>query len=192
MQRAIGAALGLLLLLAGPLPAAAQFVGENLLVSMPQGFKLGYQASRNGLDLQEWVPDGETVQDWTEMVTVQIFRGRGDLDPAQALGGIQKGWLQACPGSQPAPVGTGQVDGYPAAGMVLRCPRTAQAGQPESTAFRAIRGRDSFYVVQRAVRALPDGATLEQMQRYLAGVSLCDSRSATAPCPKLDKDGLRR
>jgi hypothetical protein len=163
----------------------AQFQGENLLVSMPPGFKAGFQNSRDGVTIQEWVPQGETVHNWSEMVTVQLFRNRPDLEPRTMLDGIQRGWLKACAGSVPAPIVAGRTDGYDAATMVLRCPLNGETGKPETTVFRAIRGRDSFYMVQRAVRSVPDAGRLAGMESYLAGVSVCDTRSARSPCPDL-------
>jgi hypothetical protein len=167
--------------------ANAQFQGENLLVSPPPGFMVGFQDSRNGVSIQEWVPDGETVQNWSEMVTVQLFQNRRDLDPRIMLDTIQRGWLKACPNSAAAPIVTGKANGYDTATVVLRCPLNGETGKPETTAFRAIRGRDSFYMIQRAVRSVPDAGRLERMEGYLGGVSVCDTRSAQSPCPNLDR-----
>ena len=63
--------------------ALAQLKNENLLELMPAGFKVGFQTSHDGMNMQEWVPEGETVDNWSEMVTTQIFLGRKDLDTAQ-------------------------------------------------------------------------------------------------------------
>src|SRR5262249_18699407 len=152
--------------------------GENLLVSPPVGFKVGFQDSRSGVTIQEWVPQGETVQNWSEMVTVQMFRNRPDLEPRAMLDTIQRGWLKACNGSAPAPIVGGRTNGYGPALMVLRWPPNPGTGKPETTAFRAIRGRDSFYVVQRAVRSVPDSSWLQRMESYVASVGVCDTRSS--------------
>ncbi len=178
--------LGLLMPLFGSaLPAGAQLQDENLLVSLPQGFKVGTNQSRAGLIMQEWVPAGETVQNWTEMVTVQIFQKRPDIDPAQFLGLMEKQWAGACKGSSATPVSVSKVNGYTAATILLRCPLLAQTGKPETTMFRAIKGNDSFYLVQRAVRSVPDEARLQQVRQYLETVSLCDTRRPAHACPKL-------
>jgi hypothetical protein len=166
-------------------PSQAQFKGENLLVTMPPGFKVGHQGSRDGLNMQEWVPEKETVENWSEIVTVQVFLGRRDLDPAQVLQRIQQQWLQACKGSPSAPIAAGTTNGYPTTTVLLHCPLLASTGKPETTMFLAIKGRDSFYMVQRAVRATATPEQVEKMKRYLDAVSVCDSRSATSPCPVL-------
>lgn len=185
MTRAMRAAAAFCLAVALATPSLAQFKGENLLVTMPPGFKVGHQGSRDGLNMQEWVPEKETVENWSELVTVQVFMGRRDLDPGQVLQRIQRQWLQACKGSPSTPIAAGVTNGYPAATMLLRCPLLASAGKPETTVFRAIKGRDSFYMVQRAVRAAAAPEQVERMKQYLDSVSVCDSRSTTSPCPVL-------
>lgn len=163
-------------------PARAQLQDENLLVVMPEGFKVGYSASRNGVDMQEWVPSAETVQDWTEMVTVQLFRNRPDIDPGRYQAEMSKLWTRACPGSAVGQVVTGSANGYPSASLSLQCPLLASTGKPEMAMIKAIKGRDSFYVVQRAVRSVPAAAQVDQMKRYLDRVSVCDTRLADRPC----------
>jgi len=172
-----------LCLVAGP--SQGQLKGENLLVDMPPGFKVGYQDSRNGVKLAEWIPVSETVQNWSEMVTVQIFSKRSDLDPAQFLHKIEEQWLTACKGSAPVPTVTGKANGYVVSMVLLRCPLLPSTGKPETTMFRAIKGNESFYLVQRAVRSLPSQDQLERIKQYLGSANVCDAGSPAHPCPVL-------
>jgi hypothetical protein len=57
---------------------------------MPQGFKIGFQDKKGNVQISEMVPSSETVSDWTEMVTVQIFFGH-KTTPAQFKDRIAKG-----------------------------------------------------------------------------------------------------
>jgi len=174
--------LGLALLLCFGTAASAQLKNENLLVGLPHGFKVGFSEQRNGMNMQEWVPSNETVQNWTEMVTVQVFLNRTDLEPVKFLTTLQQQWAGACKGSNATPAATSRVNGYLSASMLLRCPLLTSTGKPETTMVKTIKGNDSFYVVQRAVRALPTSAQLEQTKKYLDGVSLCDTRLPAHPC----------
>jgi hypothetical protein len=177
-----GAAIAFASLLGLGATAHAQLKNENLLVAMPQGFKVGFNDSRNGMNMQEWVPVNETVQNWSEMVTVQVFLNRRDLDPAQFLATMEKRWAGACQGSTATPAVTGRTNGYASATTLLRCPLLASSGKPETTMIKAIKGNDSFYLVQRAVRGVPTSAQLERTKQYLDGVSVCDTRLPTHPC----------
>ena len=58
-----------------------------------------------------------------------------------------------------------------------------QTGKPETAIFKAIKGADSFYSVQRAVRALPNAEQTVRLTQYLAEVSVCDTRTPAHPCP---------
>jgi hypothetical protein len=163
--------------------AHAQLKDEILLVTIPQGFKLGFKDSKNGLIMQEFVPASETVENWTEMVTVQVFLSQKNLEPSQFFVLMQKQWAGACKGSSATPVATGKVNGYDAASILLRCPLLASTGKPETTILKAIKGNDSFYVVQRAVRSVPTPERLETMKKYIESVSVCDSRLPARACP---------
>ena len=177
------AGLVLLICLTGSaLQAQQPLRNENLLVGMPQGFKVGFSDSRNGMNMQEWVRAGETVQNWTEMVTIQIFLGRRDLQPTQFLSSMQKRGSDACKDRTGTSIATGKVNGYESSSILLRCPLLASTGNPETTMVKAIKGNDSFYVVQRAVRAAPTSERLETIKEYVERVSVCDSRLPSRPC----------
>ena len=172
-----------LCLVAGP--SLGQLKGENLLVSMPPGFKVGYEDSRDGVKLAEWIPVSETVQNWSEMVTVQIFYRRTDLDPALFLAKIEAQWLTSCKGSTQVPTVTGKANGYVVSTVLLSCPLLPSTGKPETTMFRAIKGNQDLYLVQRAVRSLPAQDQLERIKQYLGSANVCEAGSSAHPCPAL-------
>jgi len=169
---------------AGSVLAQSTISAENLLVSPPKDFKLGYRSDRIG-SLTEWVPSTETVDDWTQMLTVQVFRG-AKVDAAGFLQGVGKRYMDACPGTTAKGIFTGQVNGYVVSMLVLKCPKNPGTGKPETTAFRVIKGKDALYSVQRAWRSLPSDEELGSVMQALAKVTVCDTRSAEHPCPTLD------
>jgi hypothetical protein len=65
--------------------AAAQLQNENLLVTVPDGFKIDFQQKNKEMLISEMVPGAESVNDWTQMVTVQIFFGL-----KSGAGGVQE------------------------------------------------------------------------------------------------------
>lgn len=158
---------------------------ENLILAQPAGFKVGYQSNRDDSAISEWIPEGQSVGSWTEMLTVQVYRGV-KVDAATFLQGIGKKWSDACPGSGGKGIFTGQTNGYAVSMLVLRCPKNSATGKPETTAFRVIKGNDALYSVQRAFRSDPSDAELDDVMHYLAKVSVCDTRAPEHPCPSLD------
>jgi hypothetical protein len=182
MRKALNAAALLVLALAWPV-AAADLVNENILVAMPPGYKVDFQNKNQNEMISEMVPSNETVNNWTEMVTVQIFNNL-KVTPDQFRARMQKLWSNSCAGSRFNDVGKGVENGYPTLVWMQTCPRNASTGKPEITWFKALQGNDSFYVVQKAFKFKPSEEQVAQSMQYLKSASLCDSRISDRACPK--------
>jgi hypothetical protein len=162
--------------------AARAIEGEVLLVTVPKGYKIGYEKKAGNQIMTEMVPQAETVKDWTEMVTVQIFLNMRDVTPAQYRARIENLWGQACAGSEFSKVKEGADGGYPTLTWLQKCPMNNATGKPELTWMKAIQGRDSFYLVQKAYKFEPSAAQKTEWGAYLDGVHVCDTRRADRPC----------
>jgi hypothetical protein len=158
---------------------------ENLLFSPPKEFKIGFQSSHDSRMITEWVPAGETVEDWTEILTVQIYRG-ATVDSQTFLQGVETRYMNDCPGTTGKGPFTGHVNGYVVTMLVLKCPKNPATGKPESTVFRVIKGMDALYSVQHAWRAVPSDQALDDTMHAFAKVIVCDTRGQSHPCPSLD------
>jgi hypothetical protein len=180
------AGLALLVLLLLLRAASAQLAGENLLVAMPPGYKIGYRVERGNMVMNEMVPAGQTVDDWSEMVTVQIFHGL-KAPPEKFRDALQQRWIAACPGGSGANVLSGSENGYPVLVWLLDCPKNPQSGKPEITWFKAIAGNDSFYLVQKAFKFKPDKQQVDRWMAYLKSIAVCDKRIAARACPQTGK-----
>ncbi len=173
---------GFFLFLSGA--ALADLVNENLLVGVPSGYKIDHNAKSAKGVITEMVPQAQSVNDWTEMVTVQIFFELKQA-PAVFKNNIAQLWKKACPDSAARDVWQGKENGYPAELFLLACPSNPQTGKPEITWFKAIQGDDSFYVVQKASKFMPANEEITPWMDYLNKVSACDSRRVDRPCPKV-------
>jgi hypothetical protein len=158
---------------------------ETLLFSPPKNFKIGFKSSHDNRLMTEWVPVAETVDDWTQMLTVQIYRG-ATVDSATFLQGVGKRYMDACPGTTAKGIFTGQVNGYVASMLLLKCPKNPSTGKPETTAFRVIKGNDALYSVQRAWRVVPSDQDVDDVMHALAKVTVCDTRAPEHACPAFD------
>src|SRR5690348_15133178 len=155
---------------------AFAFEGENLLVTMPQGYKVGFQQKKANAQITEMVPSGETVEAWTEMVTVQVFNGLKGVTPDQLRDRMVKLWSASCADAIAGPPTRAVENGYPIAFWMMTCPLNKQSGKPETTWFKAIQGNDSFYVVQKAFKFDPSQDQIVQWTLYLKKVAVCDTR----------------
>ncbi len=164
--------------------AGAGLENENLLVTAPAGYKVGFETKKPNMLMTEFVPDKETVEDWSEMVTVQVFFGL-KTTPQQFMANMDKLWRSGCPAATEAhTVAEATENGYPTLVWLLDCPKNPKSGKPEITWFKAVKGNDSLYLVQKAFKFMPDKDQITRWMGYLKNVSVCDSRLAERACPK--------
>jgi hypothetical protein len=160
--------------------AKGQTPTELFLIRFPDGFKLGYTRAA----MSEWVPAGESVDGWSEMITVQIFHVSPGLSQETFLQKLDEGWMKACPQTPKRSIVTGSTNGYAVSMQLLSCPLNATTGKPETTAFRIIRGASDLFLVQRAFRSVPTPEQLAAAMQFLGTVSLCDTHMPGHPCPE--------
>jgi hypothetical protein len=164
-------------------PAGSGLENENLLVEVPARFKIDHEAEQNNMIISEMVPQNESVNDWTTLVTVQIFLGMTDTSPQQYQQTLTESWFSACPDSGSFPVADGAENGYNFVLWQLFCPLNPSTQKVEYTFLKAIQGNDSFYLVQVAFRYEPTEEDITQWMNYLRDVQVCDSRILERACP---------
>src|SRR5262249_60062425 len=131
-----------------PLDARAQArrvfpQGENLLLSIPDDWRLGHHAERDKVRVQEFVHSSQTVQAWTRLVTVQVHDLPHSADTfVNAMTAIYK---RRCPKTEVQPYAQKEVDGLTARRIFLRVPECASG--VESNPVLVIPGRASLYVM---------------------------------------------
>ncbi len=165
----------------------AQLTDENLTHGLPTGYKIDFQTKQGNMAITEMVPQAESVKNWTEMMTTQTFLGLKTATPDSFQAYMQKTWADTCKGAGFAPVTKGEENGYPFAVWVQSCPLNVATGKPEHTFFKAIKGNDSFYVLQRAFKYSPTKDQVTQAMLVLREAKVCDSRLPDRPCMKVDK-----
>lgn len=166
-------------------PAFADLVGENLLVVLPPGYKIDFQQKNARLIHTEMVPVAQSVKDWSEMLTVQVFLGQKRTPESFKLQ-LGQLWTANCADSRAADIWRGEENGYSALIWLLACPLNKATGKPEITWFKGIQGNDSFYLVQKAYKFMPTPEQNTPWMQYLTKVSVCDSRLPDRACPKVD------
>jgi hypothetical protein len=165
--------------------------GETLVQAMPDGYRVGSHQQNDGMTLQEMVPAAESVDNWSKMITTQVFPGKGNWLPSEFLIGFGRRFGAVCPGMTHSNVMVGASNGYMTGLVMLRCPVNGLTGKPETIVARAIQGKDSFYLVQIAYRYLPTQADSRFTESYLRSIIVCDTRSNDHACPDLTGRGVR-
>lgn len=182
---AIGPVVLALALCAPPAWSAGTFQAENLLVAIPSGFQIGKQGEQGPMIGAEYVPQGETVSEWSRMVTVEVFRNLKGFDPNEFAEGMRRSWLAECTGSEVNKIKDGQEYGYPFSLWLFSCPRNSRTGKPENMFAKFIGGNDALYSIQYAYRAELTKEIIPPTMTYLGGVRVCDTRLRDRQCPSV-------
>lgn len=155
---------------------------ENLLQTLPDGYQIGFQDRKAGAQITEMVPKAETVENWTEMLTTQVFFGL-KVAPRQFKASMDEALQASCPGAESGEGVQDQENGYPILVWLQACPLNPATGKPEYTLHKAIQGNDSFYIVQKAFKYAPSEQEVTRWLKYLRGVNVCDTRLPASACP---------
>ena len=169
-----------------PISAHAQqkpaLKNENLLVGMPAGYKVAYQTRVKNMKLTEMIPKTQSLKNWSEMVTVQIFLNDKKLSPEDFFNSMRANHAKACKRSRATLIRKGIENGYAFSFFFLVCPLNAKTKKPEYTWVKTIRGNDSFYVVQKAWKKAPGKSSIVKWTKYPRRASACDTRLSDRKC----------
>ena len=158
-----------LALLAISVPAAA----DELVSPGLHGFIVGFEAANEQQSIREEVPAGESVQDWTRMVTTQRFAGAATrLTPSDFLGVMARNLAAACPGASASPAVAGSLSGNATARFRADCPLLAQTGKPETFFMLVVSDGEDLHVKQVAFRRDPTAADVQWADGVLASVTI--------------------
>ncbi|OUS18768.1 hypothetical protein A9Q97_00310 [Rhodospirillales bacterium 47_12_T64] len=146
----------------------------------------------------EWLPPGQTVNNWTDMITVQVFPGWAGGDVLNFLDELSEIYSKNCEVSGATPPLKDQVNGFPTGFRLINCTRDFTRNTGEVALFRATVGSNALYLIQHVFR-VPEfeiGAqpvTNEAMKTAFEGIRTgwaCNLHSQNQPCPENWKSTL--
>jgi hypothetical protein len=147
------------------------------------GFIEGHRVERPHGMIVEWVPEGETVQNWTRIVTVQRFgEAATRLRPRDVIGNMARDLPVSCPGGVAGAVETMRVSGRQAARFRADCAHNPGTGLPESLFALAIAGERDMHMFQVAFRHVPSAEEVRWAEALLASAVLCREQSREPVC----------
>lgn len=163
--------------------------GEKLLAAIPAGYEAAHSQKTDQGEIHEFIPKGETVEEWSEMITIQLFSAQNDHSTFYS--NVESLVKQACRSGMTRVVASAKENGYPVQVFHLLCPTNLRNNLGEVTFIKTLEGNDKFYVVQKAWRTekyeleeLPiSEEEIVKWTEYLRSVSVCDSRIENRKCP---------
>jgi hypothetical protein len=174
----------------GPAPASSTVIspvfGQLVRISMPAGFVAIRENTEDAFYIREAVPNGETANAWTQMITITGSKGMASVanfSPQKLTASVAFGFKKACPESfalkDLGETKFGDQDAYLA---VASCGEVASSADRhgETALIVAVKGTSDAYTVQWAERtpqASPAPAINEVMWqgrlRELMPIRLC-------------------
>jgi hypothetical protein len=146
--------------------AISPIFSQLVMLSLPAGFKTVAERTNADQYLREAVLDGETVDRWSQMITVTGVKGLAanpNVTARSFVGGIAAGFKRACPDTFAAgALGEMKVSGHDAFVALASC-GTVQSGanrHSETTLLVAIQGAADYYSIQWAERGAASGSPM--------------------------------
>jgi hypothetical protein len=141
-----------------PMTVITPIFSQLVAYSLPDGFKPIFQDVKREFYIQESVLLGETVEQWTQMITVtggKDMAAESDWSPQVLLGYISDGFKNACRETFALKgIGALKVNGYDAYLAVAGCGTLFKEDKTysETALILAIRGSKDMYTIQWAER----------------------------------------
>lgn len=156
---------------------------EVIVQKLPKGYVIGHNAGNDSMRISEYVKNGETVENWSELFTTIMYNLlHNKLDPVPYLENMENSWKPACTSVLRGETRLSEVNGYKAATALIECKSNLSTGKPEYTVFKAIKGASTFYVFQKSFRFIPTKEQLSEAWKFLDEISICEGGSKDHPC----------
>jgi hypothetical protein len=126
--------------------------------SLPPPFKVGFERTTGNILVREHVPEGETVDNWSRMITLQGVQGmayNAQATPQGYLLALARGFQQHCPDTFVAlDLGPQPMVREASFAKVVSCGHVSAGGKAhsETSVMLAIQGSDDFYALEWSER----------------------------------------
>ena len=108
---------------------------------LPDGWKAEFNDRTDSLSTTEYVPVGQSGDDWDEMLTIQILLDKPSSDPVKMMSGITKYLSKNCSAFDYKPIDIGGIDNnYPSLAVLVLCGREKDGSQGYVSLLRGISG----------------------------------------------------
>ena len=166
--------------------AISPIFSELVMFSLPKGFRTVFERTSGKNYVREAVVEGETVERWSQMITVtgaKDLASNPNASPHWLVERIAGGFQKACPESfAVVALGPLKVSGHDGFAAVVSCgsAQSASDKHAESALLIGIKGSADYYTIQWAERGPPsreplavDHAKWGQRFKTLSPIKIC-------------------
>jgi hypothetical protein len=157
-----------------PSSADLMFGPDNMHFVIPDGYVLGSQSQADGMAIQEFIPEGEDINNWSSIYT--LFMVEGGNGSVQDLRDVsQHEFFKTCsPGQgRQANIPIHKESGYDVAEWLEICEMTITGpskGRPEAGYYKLSSGSDVTYYAAIAFHHVPSDSEIAKWRKFLGQV----------------------
>jgi hypothetical protein len=126
-----------------------------MLSRTPPGYKVAFRIKNEVGLMIEMIPEEETLDIWTEMLTVHVMRNKHGYTLDSFYAGMKVAWMEMFSRASVQIVERGHEDTEPTLIWSQLCPHNRETGQPENIWFKLSIPNGILVVVQKAFRFTP-------------------------------------
>ena len=154
--------------------------------TLPAPFKMSFERTTGNVYMREHVPAGETVDEWTRMISISGVQGLSynpDATLQAYLQALAHGFQLHCPNTYVVlDLGPQPLVKEPSFASVVSCGRVSSGSKAhsETSVMLAVKGPDDFYVLQWTERGRDSSHPLALDSKYwtarlaeLSPIQLC-------------------
>jgi len=165
---------------------------ETLRFEPPAGWIEVFRDDQPSMRIVHLAPPGQTRDAWQDIVTVQVLKTATPPTLETLHARAEERYGAACKDMQGGALQRGATNGMETGFWTLGCGLNSRSGKGEMAFFKAIRGQEGVYLVQRAWRLDPfdpaagpaiDPDAQRAAIEMLKGVIVCIPGDANHPCP---------
>ena len=165
--------------------------GEFYLAALPPGWGKRAEAADALGHHGDWLPEGQSLADWTDRMTLQVVPQLAGEPPRDFLDRMANLRAETCEHMFATEVESAPVNGFRAGFRIIACTRDKRTGTGEVRLLRVVTGESALYVIQRTFRVAPfapetfpvAGDALDAARAALEYGFACRRGSAGRPCP---------
>ncbi|MDZ7685146.1 MAG: hypothetical protein U5O39_09205 [Gammaproteobacteria bacterium] len=167
---------------------------ERLLAEPPAQWQRVYQFNNRKTRLSEFVPAGQTAEQWEIKLTLESHTDLAEIDPIELIEAEIERLQENCTFVQHFNLFSGLENGYPSSARLALCGESRPVEKGEVRLMKAIQANDYMYLLNVTRRIPPfeisSPAIPEQevgwWADYLSNVRVCDPARESHPCPASD------
>lgn len=126
-----------------------------MLSKTPLGYKVAFHIKNDVGSMLEMIPERETLETWSEMLTVHVMRNVNGYTLDSFYAGMKGGWAQMCPCGATHILEHAHEEHGPTLLWSQTCPHNRETGQPENTWFKLAIPNGVLVLVQKAFKFEP-------------------------------------